>query len=548
MKKAGRKGKIIALLVLIFIASVSFYYLMQLNTEENDYSTTESDASEVTSNAKLSDFWLKEAYFGTEERLGFSGVPYNSELDFYYNVHDSGMALIEDPSEPGVVYYFAEHWKSGFDNLEPVLYKSTDGGLTFELQTVIFNVHSKNCTSVNTDYAYWEVDHNGNGNIEPNEQYCIFQLREPDVIYHEGHYYVVFEAWARNPEKGVVGGIALAKFSDLNFSQPQQIRFQENFRKHPLLFSYDGTPDTPGIQETSTSTPFFAVTPERGVYVFWVGIYPLGDNWQRVDTYRGHFSSSPGSSNADCTDLMHCYFTPDEQFISNPNLGINPQNQWESKNIDGMSVIKEGDYYYMLYHGYDDAEPSIARYAGVNIVRSRDLINWERFTDSFDELIFTFDTLRDGVKPGPGVYGKLVKTQEGYFYYFFRRGLPAASNGNWPARLYRRKLISGNCVPDCDGRQCGSDGCGGVCGVCESDLICDVVGNCISPPDLDVNIDLNVDGEVNMMDYHIFITDYLKFKRQGIIEQRSNLSGGEAINMVDYQIFIREYLRLKRGQ
>ncbi len=65
-------------------------------------------------------------------------------------------------------------------------------------------------------------------------------------------------------------------------------------------------------------------------------------------------------------------------------------------------------------------------------------------------------------------------------------------------------------------------------------------------PSPSVNIDLNGDGVVNMMDYQVFITDYLRFKRQGIMEQRSNLAGGEVINMMDYQIFIREYLRIKR--
>ena len=28
------------------------------------------------------------------------------------------------------------------------------------------------------------------------------------------------------------------------------------------------------------------------------------------------------------------------------------------------------------------------------------------------------------------------------------------------------------CVPDCNGRQCGNDGCGGSCGTCSGSLSC----------------------------------------------------------------------------
>jgi len=40
--------------------------------------------------------------------------------------------------------------------------------------------------------------------------------------------------------------------------------------------------------------------------------------------------------------------------------------------------------------------------------------------------------------------------------------------------------IGGLCVPQCTGRECGNDGCGGLCGTCDTDFFCDVVGQCIS--------------------------------------------------------------------
>ncbi len=34
------------------------------------------------------------------------------------------------------------------------------------------------------------------------------------------------------------------------------------------------------------------------------------------------------------------------------------------------------------------------------------------------------------------------------------------------------------CTPDCDGKECGSDGCGGTCGQCEGDETCSAAGKC----------------------------------------------------------------------
>ncbi len=39
------------------------------------------------------------------------------------------------------------------------------------------------------------------------------------------------------------------------------------------------------------------------------------------------------------------------------------------------------------------------------------------------------------------------------------------------------------CVPDCSGRTCGQDGCGGVCGTCSKNEICDESGQCVCQPD-----------------------------------------------------------------
>lgn len=37
-----------------------------------------------------------------------------------------------------------------------------------------------------------------------------------------------------------------------------------------------------------------------------------------------------------------------------------------------------------------------------------------------------------------------------------------------------------SCAPQCDGRVCGPDGCGGTCGTCQNDQLCDELGQCVS--------------------------------------------------------------------
>jgi hypothetical protein len=36
------------------------------------------------------------------------------------------------------------------------------------------------------------------------------------------------------------------------------------------------------------------------------------------------------------------------------------------------------------------------------------------------------------------------------------------------------------CVPNCSGRVCGDDGCGGSCGTCAANQVCRVDGACVS--------------------------------------------------------------------
>jgi hypothetical protein len=69
-----------------------------------------------------------------------------------------------------------------------------------------------------------------------------------------------------------------------------------------------------------------------------------------------------------------------------------------------------------------------------------------------------------------------------------RRGLPmgtyyvqvAAYDNYEPIDYYILTLFTlGSCTPECTGRQCGPDGCGGICGTCPAGTFCNADGQCV---------------------------------------------------------------------
>ena len=45
---------------------------------------------------------------------------------------------------------------------------------------------------------------------------------------------------------------------------------------------------------------------------------------------------------------------------------------------------------------------------------------------------------------------------------------------------YLEGVLTGECVPDCEGRACGDDGCSGSCGACAEDGACNALGACVA--------------------------------------------------------------------
>lgn len=107
------------------------------------------------------------------------------------------------------------------------------------------------------------------------------------------------------------------------------------------------------------------------------------------------------------------------------------------------------------------------------------------------------------------------------------------------------KCEAGPCTPDCSGKECGDDGCGGSCGSCDSGEICSSAGKCETSTPTDGDADLNDDGKVNMIDYALFVSDYLDYRSSKELNDRSDLDGDDKINLSDYALFVEGYLEAR---
>lgn len=78
------------------------------------------------------------------------------------------------------------------------------------------------------------------------------------------------------------------------------------------------------------------------------------------------------------------------------------------------------------------------------------------------------------------------------------------------------------CTPDCTGKQCGSDGCGGSCGSCSTDYTCES-SKCVTCTDTDESNDFFTKGILEIKD-----------SLGNIIESQSDECAGSSANLKQY--------------
>jgi len=72
--------------------------------------------------------------------------------------------------------------------------------------------------------------------------------------------------------------------------------------------------------------------------------------------------------------------------------------------------------------------------------------------------------------------------------------LDLAGAGAKRKKRKKGKKKRGRCSPNCGDRECGDDGCGGLCGACGSGRICQD-GSCVDPPPYCTGKNICVDGQ-----------------------------------------------------
>lgn len=84
----------------------------------------------------------------------------------------------------------------------------------------------------------------------------------------------------------------------------------------------------------------------------------------------------------------------------------------------------------------------------------------------------------DDASPPGGVGSRVALLLGPGTYYLIADGYSTSQVGPFTLTV---NLVNG-CAPNCDGRYCGDDGCGGACGNCGAGQACNVLGRCIASP------------------------------------------------------------------
>ena len=66
------------------------------------------------------------------------------------------------------------------------------------------------------------------------------------------------------------------------------------------------------------------------------------------------------------------------KYSGNPILDVGPYGSWDSGTAGKRSIVKEGDWYYMAYEGSTDMPYETAQWS-TGLARSMDLLGWEKF-------------------------------------------------------------------------------------------------------------------------------------------------------------------------
>ncbi len=101
------------------------------------------------------------------------------------------------------------------------------------------------------------------------------------------------------------------------------------------------------------------------------------------------------------------------------------------------------------------------------------------------------------------------------------------------------------CTPNCTGKTCGDDGCGGNCGSCDKDEICNNTegGYFCTSGFQQTFADFNKDYNVSLADYGLFVDSFLDYRSDvNTFNSIYDLDGSGGMNLNDYSLYVEDHL------
>jgi hypothetical protein len=212
------------------------------------------------------------------------------------------------------------------------------------------------------------------------------------------------------------------------------------------------------------------------------------------------------SPNQDCAHSVQSYCSDygvllDTEYYSSPATIVNHagvlhrQIEFEQGDYAEIDYTLDGSYLVTIELDFVDLGDSVGYPTKYTLAISQDGKQWKLINNAQITPVGDIMRLSTEFKPVATKYVKLIVYETSGIQINPGTGLPIADDtyvlgfagANFEDSSEFQECWS-ECIPQCDINTCGSDGCSGTCGTCESEQVCSDQegGSCVDPPILDI--------------------------------------------------------------